>query len=150
MQNYLDQLAKLNELLVQQPTTVWGVLSFVVMLVLSLGVTATGMILVWKASPIDTLVRAGLTVGNTKRITQLTIGIVLLYVSVVISPLRGNMVDTLESERIVHNTLMDMTDVDYKTLVEGTQRYELNQKDKSKYKALIKIIEDASKRHPVQ
>lgn len=59
-------------------------------------------------------------------------------------------VDTHESERIVHNTLMDMTDVDYKTLVEGTQRYELSKKDKSKYKALIKIIEEASKRRPVQ
>jgi hypothetical protein len=150
MQNYLDQLAKLNELLAQQPVTVWGVLSFVVMLVLSLGVTVAGMILVWKASPIDTLIRAGLNIGNAKRITQLTIGMILLYVSVVISPLRGNMVDTRESERIVHNTLMDMTDIDYKTLVEGTQRYELNKKDKSKYKALIKIIEEASKRRPVQ
>lgn len=58
--------------------------------------------------------------------------------------------DTRESERIVHNTLMDMTDVDYKTLVEGTQRYELNKKDKSKYETLIKIIEKASKRRPVQ
>ena len=150
MQNYLDQLAKLNELLAQQPVTVWGVLSFIVMLVLSLGVTVAGMILVWKASPIDTLIRAGLNIGNAKRITQLTIGMILLYVSVVISPLRGNMVDTRESERIVHNTLMDMTDIDYKTLVEGTQRYELNKKDKSKYKALIKIIEEASKRRPVQ
>ena len=150
MQNYLDQLAKLNELLAQQPVTVWGVLSFIVMLVLSLGVTIAGMILVWKASPIDTLIRAGLNIGNAKRITQLTIGMILLYVSVVISPLRGNMVDTRESERIVHNTLMDMTDIDYKTLVEGTQRYELNKKDKSKYKALIKIIEEASKRRPVQ
>lgn len=150
MQNYLDQLAKLNELLAQQPVTVWGVLSFVVMLVLSLGGTVAGMILVWKASPIDTLIRAGLNIGNAKRITQLTIGMILLYVSVVISPLRGNTVDTRESERIVHNTLMDMTDIDYKTLVEGTQRYELNKKDKSKYKALIKIIEEASKRRPVQ
>lgn len=150
MQNYLDQLAKLNELLAQQPVTIWGVLSFVVMLVLSLGVTVAGMILVWEASPIDTLIRAGLNIGNAKRITQLTIGMILLYVSVVISPLRGNMVDTRESERIVHNTLMDMTDIDYKTLVEGTQRYELNKKDKSKYKALIKIIEEASKRRPVQ
>lgn len=150
MQNYLDQLAKLNELLAQQPVTVWGVLSFVVMLVLSLGATVAGMILAWKASPIDTLIRAGLNIGNAKRITQLTIGMILLYVSVVISPLRGNTVDTRESERIVHNTLMDMTDIDYKTLVEGTQRYELNEKDKSKYKALIKIIEEASKRRPVQ
>ena len=150
MQNYLDQLAKLNELLAQQPVTVWGVLSFVVMLVLSLGGTVAGMILAWKASPIDTLIRAGLNIGNAKRITQLTIGMILLYVSVVISPLRGNTVDTRESERIVHNTLMDMTDIDYKTLVEGTQRYELNKKDKSKYKALIKIIEEASKRRPVQ
>lgn len=150
MQNYLDQLAKLNELLAQQPVTVWGVLSFIVMLVLSLGATVAGMILAWKASPIDTLIRAGLNIGNAKRITQLTIGMILLCVSVVISPLRGNMVDTHESERIVHNTLMDMTDIDYKTLVEGTQRYELNKKDKSKYKALIKIIEEASKRRPVQ
>lgn len=150
MQNYLDRLAKLNELLAQQPVTVWGVLSFVVMLVLSLGATVAGMILAWKASPIDTLIRAGLNIGNAKRITQLTIGMILLYVSVVISPLRGNTVDTRESERIVHNTLMDMTDIDYKTLVEGTQRYELNEKDKSKYKALIKIIEEASKRRPVQ
>ena len=150
MQNYLDQLAKLNELLAQQPVTVWGVLSFVVMLVLSLGGTVAGMILAWKASSIDTLIRAGLNIGNAKRITQLTIGMILLYVSVVISPLRGNTVDTRESERIVHNTLMDMTDIDYKTLVEGTQRYELNKKDKSKYKALIKIIEEASKRRPVQ
>ena len=62
MQNYLDQLAKLNELLAQQPTTVWGVLSFVVMLVLSLGATVAGMILAWKASPIDTLIRAGFNV----------------------------------------------------------------------------------------
>lgn len=150
MQNYLDQLAKLNELLAQQPTTVWGVLSFVVMLVLSLGATVAGMILAWKASPIDTLIRAGLTVKNAKRIAQLVIGFVLIFVSVVISPLRGNIVDTRESERIVHNTLMDMTDVDYKTLVEGTQRYELNKKDKSKYETLIKIVEKASKRRPVQ
>lgn len=150
MQNYLEQLDKLNNLLVQQPTTVWGVISFAITLSLSLGMTIAGMVLVWKASPIDTLIRAGFGRSNIRRIAKLAIGLVLLYVSVVISPLRGNVADTRESERIVHNTLMDMTDVDYKTLVEGAQRYELNAKDKSKYKTLIKIIEEAAKRRPVK
>lgn len=150
MQNYLDQLAKLNELLAQQPTTVWGVLSFVTMLVLSLGATVAGMVLAWKASPIDTLIRMGHGHTKTRRIAQLVVGFTLLFVSVAISPLRGDTVDTREAERIVHNTLMDMTDVDYKTLVEGTQRYKLSKKDKSKYETLIKIIKEASKRRPVQ
>lgn len=150
MQNYLEQLDKINNLLVQQPTTVWGVISFAIALSLSLGMTIAGMMLVWKASPIDTLIRAGFGRSNIRRIAKLAIGLVLLYVSVVISPLRGNVVDTRESERIVHNTLMDMTDVDYKTLVEGAQRYELDKNDTTKYKEVIKIIQKASKVRPVK
>ena len=150
MQNYLEQLDKLNNLLVQQPTTVWGVISFAITLSLSLGMTIAGMVLVWKASPINTLIRAGFGRSNIRRIAKLAIGLVLLYVSVVISPLRGNVADTRESERIVHNTLMDMTDVDYKTLVEGAQRYELDKNDTAKYKEVIKIIQKASKVRPVK
>lgn len=150
MQTYLDQLDKINNLLVQQPTTVWGVISFAITLSLSLGMTIAGMVLVWKASPIDTLIRAGFGRSNIRRIAKLAIGLVLLYVSVVISPLRGNVADTRESERIVHNTLMDMTDVDYKTLVEGAQRYELDKNDTAKYKEVIKIIQKASKVRPVK
>lgn len=150
MQNYLDQLDKINNLLVQQPTTVWGVISFAIALSLSLGMTIAGMVLVWKASPIDTLIRAGFGRSNIRRIAKLTIGLVLLYVSVVISPLRGNVEDTRESERIAHNTLMDMTDVDYKTLVEGAERYELDKNDTAKYKEVIKIIQKASKVRPVK
>lgn len=150
MQNYLEQLDKLNNLLVQQPTTVWGVISFAITLSLSLGMTIAGMVLAWKASPIDTLIRAGFGRSNLRRIAKLVIGLVLLYVSVVISPLRGNVADTRESERIVHNTLMDMTDVDYKTLVEGAQRYELDKNDTAKYKEVIKIIQKASKVRPVK
>ena len=150
MQTYLDQLDKINNLLVQQPTTVWGVISFAITLSLSLGMTIAGMVLAWKASPIDTLIRAGFGRSNIRRIAQLAIGPVLLYVSVVISPLRGNVADTRESERIVHNTLMDMTDVDYKTLVEGAQRYELDKNDTAKYKEVIKIIQKASKVRPVK
>ena len=150
MQNYLEQLDKLNNLLVQQPTTVWGVISFAITLSLSLDMTIAGMVLAWKASPIDTLIRAGFGRSNLRRIAKLVIGLVLLYVSVVISPLRGNVADTRESERIVHNTLMDMTDVDYKTLVEGAQRYELDKNDTAKYKEIIKIIQKASKVRPVK
>lgn len=150
MQNYLEQLDKLNNLLVQQPTTVWGVISFAITLSLSLGMTIAGMVLVWEASPIDTLIRAGFGRSNIRRIAKLAIGLVLLYVSVVISPLRGNVADTRESERIVHNTLMDMTDVDYKTLVEGAQRYELDKNDTAKYKEVIKIIQKASQVRPVK
>lgn len=150
MQNYLEQLDKLNNLLVQQPTTVWGVISFAITLSLSLGMTIVGMVLVWKAGPIDTLIRAGFGRSNIRRIAKLAIGLVLLYVSVVISPLRGNVADTRESERIVHNPLMDMTDVDYKTLVEGAQRYELDKNDTAKYKEVIKIIQKASKVRPVK
>ena len=150
MQNYLEQLDKLNNLLVQQPTTVWSVMSFAITLSLSLGMTIAGMVLAWKASPIDTLIRAGFGRSNLRRIAKLVIGLVLLYVSVVISPLRGNVADTRESERIVHNTLMDMTDVDYKTLVEGAQRYELDKNDTAKYKEVIKIIQKASKVRPVK
>lgn len=150
MQNYLDQLDKINNLLVQQPTTVWGVISFAITLSLSLGMTIAGMVLAWKASPIDTLIRAGFGRSNIRRIAKLAIGLVLLCVSVVISPLRGNVADTRESERIVHNTLMDMTDVDYKTLVEGAQRYELDKNDTAKYKEVIKIIQKASQVRPVK
>lgn len=150
MQNYLEQLDKLNNLLVQQPTTVWGVISFAITLSLSLGMTIAGMVLVWKASPIGTLIRAGFGRSNIRRIAKLAIGLVLLYVSVVISPLRGNVADTRESERIVHNTLMDMTDVDYKTLVEGAQRYELDKNDTAKYKEVIKIIQKASQVRPIK
>lgn len=150
MQNYLEQLDKLNNLLVQQPTTVWGVISFAITLSLSLGMTIAGMVLAWKASPIDTLIRAGFGRSNIRRIAKLLIGLTLLCVSVVISPLRGNVADTRESERTVHNTLMDMTDVDYKTLVEGAQRYELDKNDTAKYKEVIKIIQKASKVRPVK
>ena len=112
--------------------------------------TIAGMILVWRASPIDTLIRAGIGRSNFSRIAKLTVGLTLLYVSVVISPLRGNVADTRESERTVHNTLMDMTDVDYKTLVEGAQRYELDKNDTAKYKEVINIIQKASKVRPVK
>lgn len=150
MQNYLEQLDKINNLLVQQPTIGWGVMSFAVMLSLSLGMTMVGLVLVWKASPNDTLIRAGFGLSDIRRTAKLVIGLVLLCVSVVISPLRGNVADTRESERIVHNTLMDMTDVDYKTLVEGAQRYELDKNDTTKYREVIKIIQKASKVRPVK
>ena len=65
-------------------------------------------------------------------------------------PFNKTTYDTRELERTVHNTLMDMNEVDYKTLVEGTYRYKLSDKDQSKYQTLIKIIKEASKRRPVQ
>ena len=55
-----------------------------------------------------------------------------------------------ESERNIHNTLMDMNDVDYKTLVEGTNKYQLSNSDQAKYKTIIAIIQKASKVRPVK
>ena len=49
-----------------------------------------------------------------------------------------------------YNTLMDMNEIDYKTLVEGANRYELDKNDTKKYKELIKIIKKAANRRPVQ
>ena len=55
-----------------------------------------------------------------------------------------------ESERNIHNTLMDMNDVDYKTLVDGTNKYQLSNSEQAKYKTIIKIIQKASKVRPVK
>lgn len=156
MQNYLDQLAKLNELLAPSPFDLWAFLGATVLFLVSFVVLMVGLVLIWTASPLDTIVKAffgGKTTHSltvSQRLTCLVVGAALCFVSTYISPVNRVSFNNNEAERIVHNTLMDMNEIDYKTLVEGANRYELDKNDAKKYKELIKIIKKAANRRPVQ
>lgn len=142
MQNYLDQLAKLNELLAPSPFDLWASLGATVMFVITIAILAAGFVLMFASVLSDKLPNI------VARVLCVVVGFAMCVFALKISPLNGTPPE--ESERIVHNTLMDMNEVDYKTLVEGAYRYELDKKDNTKYKELINIIKKASKRRPVQ
>lgn len=156
MQNYLDQLAKLNELLAPSPFDLWAFLGATVLFLVSFVILMVGLVLIWTASPLDTIVKAffgGETTHSLKvsqRLTCLVVGVALCFVSTYTSPVNRMSFNNNEAERVVHNTLMDMNEIDYKTLVEGADRYELDKNDTKKYKELIRIIKKAANRRPVQ
>lgn len=156
MQNYLDQLAKLNELLAQPPLDPWAILGVVVMFAVTVVILFLVYSLLVAASPFDTLFKAGLgietadTRSTFRRFVYLGAALLFFVIAMHTLPFNKTAYDTRELERAVHNTLMDMNEVDYKTLVKGTYRYKLSDKDQSRYQTLIKIIKEASKRRPVQ
>lgn len=156
MQNYLDQLAKLNELFAPHPFNLWAFLGAILLFLVSFAILMVGLVLIWTASPLDTLVKAAINGATThsldvsQRLICLGIGIALFFVSMYISPVSYMSFNNNEAERVVYNTLMDMNEIDYKTLVEGANRYELDKNDTKKYKELIKIIKKAANRRPVQ
>ena len=83
-----------------------------------------------------------------RRMGYIIAGMVVMMISSYIAPTPNAV--SAESARTIHNTLMDMNDVDYKTLVEGTNKYQLSNSDQAKYKTIIAIIQKASKVRPVK
>ena len=153
MQHYLDQLDKMNNLLAQQPNDIWTTLGSAMLLALSLLLLIGGLAFLYYAKPISTVVDLGTRHRITyralfRRVGYIAIGAVLMTVASAIAP-TPNAVPA-ESERNIHNTLMDMNDVDYKTLVDGTNKYQLSNGEQAKYKTIIKIIQKASKVRPVK
>lgn len=153
MQNYLDQLDKINNLLAQQPNDIWTTLGSAMLLALSLLLLIGGLAFLYYAKPISTVLDLGTRHRITyrvlfRRVGNIAIGAVLMTVASVVAP-TPNAVPA-ESARTTHNTLMDMNDVDYKTLVEGTNKYQLSNSDQAKYKTIIAIIQKASKVRPVK
>lgn len=148
MQNYLEQLDKINNLLAQQPSDFWTML-WRAALLLSLLLLIVGVAIIYRAKPIRTLFGAAVDAPEMLRRTGYIIsGIVVMMISSYIAP-EPNTVPA-ESERTIHNTLMDMNDVDYRTLVDGTNKYQLSNSEQAKYKTIIKIIQKASKVRPVK
>lgn len=153
MQHYLEQLDKMNNLLAQQPNDIWTTLGSAMLLALSLLLLIGGLAFLYYAKPISTVVDLGTRHRITyrtllHRVGYIAIGAVLMTVASVVAP-APNAVPAA-SERNIHNTLMDMNDVDYKTLVEGTNKYQLSNSDQAKYKTIIAIIQKASKVRPVK
>lgn len=149
MQNYLDQLDKINNLLVQQPNDFWSTLGTTLLLLLSLAFLIAGLAFIARGKPIATLFNS--TLGRhdlVRRGGYITVGLVFMIIATSIAP-EPNTVSA-ESERNIHNTLMDMNDIDYKTLVEGTNKYQLSNSEQAKYKTIINIIQKASKVRPVK
>lgn len=149
MQHYLEQLDKMNNLLVQQPNDFWSTIGTAVVLLLSLSLLIAGLAFIGCGKPITTLFDPTLSRSDIlRRGGYITIGLVFMIIATSIAP-SPNAVPA-ESERTIHNTLMDMNDVDYKTLVEGTRKYQLNNSDQAKYKTITAIIQKASKVRPVK
>lgn len=149
MQHYLEQLDKMNNLLVQQPNDFWSTIGTVVVLLLSLSLLITGLAFIGCGKPITTLFDSTLSRNDIlRRGGYITIGLVFMIIATSIAPAPNAV--SAESERIIHNTLMDMNDVDYKTLVDGTNKYQLSNNDQAKYKTIIAIIQKASKVRPVK
>lgn len=149
MQNYLEQLDKINNLLAQQPSDFWTMLGRAALLLLSLVLLMVGIAIIYRAKPISTLF--GAAVGAPimlRRMGYIIAGMVVMMISSYIAP-EPNTVSA-ESERNIHNTLMDMNDIDYKTLVDGTNKYQLSNSEQAKYKTIIEIIQKASKVRPVK
>lgn len=149
MQNYLEQLDKINNLLSQQPSDFWTMLWRAALLLLSLLLLIVGVAIIYRAKPIRTLFGAAVGAPEMLRRTGYIIsGIVVMMISSYIAP-EPNTVPA-ESERTIHNMLMDMNEVDYKTLVDGTNKYQLSNSEQAKYKTIINIIQKASKVRPVK
>ena len=149
MQHYLEQLDKINNLLVQQPNDFWSTIGTSVVLLLSLSLLIAGLAFIGCGKPITILFDSTLSRSDIlRRGGYITIGLVFMIIATSIAP-SPNAVPA-ESERNIHNTLMDMNDVDYKTLVEGTSKYQLSNSDQAKYKTIIAIIQKASKVRPVK
>ena len=149
MQIYLDQLDKINNLLVQQPNDFWSTMGTTILLLLSLAFLIAGLAFIGCGKPIATLFDS--TLGRHDLIRRggyITIGLIFTIIATSIAP-EPNTVSA-ESERNIHNTLMDMNDIDYKTLVDGTNKYQLSNSEQAKYKTIIKIIQKASKVRPVK
>ena len=149
MQNYLEQLDKINNLLAQQPSDFWTMLGRAALLLLSLVLLMVGMAIIYRAKPISTLF--GAAVGAPimlRRMGYIIAGLVVMMISSYVAP-EPNTVPA-ESERTIHNMLMDMNEVDYKTLVDGTNKYQLSNSEQAKYKTIINIIQKASKVRPVK
>lgn len=153
MQHYLDQLDKMNNLLAQQPNDIWTTLGSAMLLALSLLLLIGGLAFLYYAKPISIVLDLGTRHRITyrdlfRRVGYIAIGAVLMTVASGVAP-TPNAVPA-ESARTIHNTLMDMNDVDYKTLVEGTNKYQLSNSDQAKYKTIIAIIQKASQVRPVK
>ena len=149
MQTYLDQLDKINNLLVQQPNDFWSTLGTTLLLLLSLAFLIAGLAFIGCGKPIATLFDSTLSRHDLlRRGGYITVGLVFMMIASYIAP-EPNTVPA-ESERTIHNMLMDMNDVDYKTLVDGTNKYQLSNNEQAKYKTIIKIIQKASKVRPVK
>lgn len=149
MQNYLEQLDKINNLLAQQPSDFWTMLWRAALLLLSLLLLIVGVAIIYRAKPISTLFGAAVgTPVMLRRTGYIISGIVVMMIASYIAP-EPNTVSA-ESERTIHNMLMDMNEVDYKTLVDGTNKYQLSNSEQAKYKTIINIIQKASKVRPVK
>lgn len=156
MQNYLNQLEQLNQLFVHPSFDWWTFLGDVVLLAVTGVILCVGVMLILAANPIKIAIKVALGIPGieTQRIIWFVVGLCLIITASYPFSLADHLNKTREAERAaertVHNTLMDMDEIDYKTLVEGANRYELDKNDTKKYKELIKIIKKAANRRPVQ
>lgn len=156
MQNYLNQLEQLNQLFVHPSFDWWTFLGDVVLLAVTGVILCVGVMLILAANPIKIAIKVAMGIPGieTRRVIWFVVGLCLIITAPYPFSLADHLNKTREAERAaertVHNTLMDMNEIDYKTLVEGANRYELDKNDTKKYKELIKIIKKAANRRPVQ
>lgn len=156
MQNYLNQLEQLNQLFVHPSFDWWTFLGDVVLLAVTGVILCVGVMLILAANPIKIAIKVALGIPGieTQRVIWFVVGLCLIIIVPYPFSLADHLNKTREAERAaertVYNTLMDMNEIDYKTLVEGANRYELDKNDTKKYKEVIKIIKKAANRRPVQ
>ena len=147
MENYLQQLDNLNQLVeAQQPTSIWSLIHQYsgVIFVVGLLLCIISYIILSASYRVS---RQDLSGGHFE--TMLFIGVFLvaglagigdMIVYPMVTPTYEQLGITEESYTTIQNTITDMPDDEYNTLIEGKKTYKLTEKQQEEYKAVITIL----------
>lgn len=151
MENYLQQLDNLNQLVEAQQarTTIWslihqysglflvaGLLLLVVSLfaLTSIGPVLNRMGIRGAGGAIEGMLFCGVffTIG--------LYGIADMFVYPIATPVHEQLGITEESYTTIQNTIADMPEDEYNTLIEGKKTYKLTEKQQDEYKVALKML----------
>lgn len=151
MENYLQQLDNLNQLVEAQQarTTIWslihqysglflvaGLLLLVVSLfaLASIGPVLNRMGIRGAGGAIEGMLFCGVffTIG--------LYGIADMFVYPIVTPVHEQLGISEASYTTIQNTIADMSDDEYNTLIEGKKTYKLTEKQQTEYKPVLEIL----------
>lgn len=147
MENYLQQLDNLNQLVeTQQPTSIWSLIHQYsgVIFVAGLLLCIVSYIILSASYRVS---RQDLSGGHFE--TMLFIGVFLvvglagigdMVVYPMVTPTYEQLGITEESYTNIQNTITDMPDDEYNTLIKDKKTYKLTEKQQDEYKTVLTIL----------
>ena len=147
MENYLQQLDNLNQLVeTQQPTSIWSLIHQYsgVIFVAGLLLCIVSYIILSASYRVS---RQDLSGGHFE--TMLFIGVFLvvglagigdMVVYPMVTPTYEQLGITEESYTTIQNTITDMPDDEYNTLIKDKKTYKLTEKQQEEYKTVLTIL----------